>query len=203
MKSLSRASATNKVLTNGSSHTLTHSVWEKLVWVVSGKGTRITQRKINKHEKHYSYYINTLIIKFSSLQLVLWTQFKRLSYVSISLELLNIWTCTCMQGLSQKALPSMPFISFSFACKFLFTACSWSVWDQISIKVGLHGHIHLLVCSAHPEVGWVGCPWFALSSAQSVADLCNSYTNSLTFQQSMFMHKPFLYAWNNSSIPST
>ena len=50
-----------------------------------------------------------------------------------------------------------------------------------------------LVCNAHPEVGWVGRPWFALSSSQSVGHLCNSYTNIITFQQSTFIHNPPFY----------
>ena len=40
--------------------------------------------------------------------------------------------------------------------------------------------IHLLVCSAHPEVGLVGSPRLVLPLSQSVAHLCNKYTGIFT-----------------------
>ena len=111
----------------------------------------------------------------------------------------------CKDHACCKTSPSLPLISFctawssvSLACNTLFTVCSWPVWDQLipfncfSFKVELG--VHLLVWSAHPEVGWVGGPWLALPCPKTAVHLCSTchYTEILTLEQSTLVHKPVL-----------
>ena len=102
-----------------------------------------------------------------------------------------------------KSSPSLPFRSFctawssvSFACNTLFTVCSWPVCDQVSHFNCLAFEVEIwgfwLVCTAHPEVRWHGCPWFALPYPNTESDLYNIHTGILTLKQSVLVHKPFL-----------
>ena len=117
---------------------------------------------------------------------------QHLSYTCMTVYQLTYWRDLYIHAC--KDCHRKPYLHcLSSAYPLLVTLYSLFAVDLCETKIAsrlIYNGILLLVGSAHPEVGWVGCPWPALSSSQSVAHLCNSYTNILTFQQSTFIHKP-------------
>ena len=82
-------------------------------------------------------------------------------------------------------------LKLSVLCLQNFVNCLHLICVGPKLSLNFMG-MHLLVCSAHPEVRWVGCPWLALPCQGTAAHLCNSYTWILTLKQSILVHKPLL-----------